>query len=128
MTFYDILDVRRDATEDEIRRAYRRIAIAMHPDRNADPGAEEVMRLVNEAWSTLGDPGRRRGYDSLLRGDRPLTRDERAASAYEEYGGGPPLQDDDFLPTMHRLRVPITAAILVLLFVIFVFTAYAPRR
>jgi curved DNA-binding protein CbpA len=120
MTFYDILNVHTDATGEDIRVAYRRLAIAMHPDRNPDPRAEEAMRMVNEAWTTLSDPEKRRVYDAQLFG-YPLGT--QTPHNHAQFG-----EDDDFLPTMHRLRVPITAIILVLLLVIFVFSAYAPKR
>ena len=64
--FYDVLGVGRDATQDEIKSAYRRAALKHHPDRNPDdPDAEEQFKLAAEAYSVLGDPERRGRYGPL---------------------------------------------------------------
>lgn len=62
---YEILGVARDATTDELRRAYRRAAFRLHPDRAA--GGDAAMVRLNEAWDTLKDAGRRAAYDRTLR-------------------------------------------------------------
>src|SRR5918996_1948752 len=62
--YYDVLGIPHDATEDEIKRAYRRLAREYHPDANPDnPDAAEEFKLVAEAYSVLSDPARRRDYD-----------------------------------------------------------------
>jgi molecular chaperone DnaJ len=64
MNFYVILGLRREATPEEIRRAYRRLARKYHPGVNpGDRAAAEYFRLVTEAYDTLADPERRRLYD-----------------------------------------------------------------
>lgn len=68
MTYYDILGVSRAATETEIKRAYRKLAIAYHPDKNPDPSAEQLFKLINEAYDVLGDPPKRLRYDQELTG------------------------------------------------------------
>lgn len=60
---YSILGVPRVASADEIRAAYRRLARQYHPDLNDSPEAEARMQEINEAYSTLSDPLRRRQYD-----------------------------------------------------------------
>jgi curved DNA-binding protein len=63
--FYEILGVGRDATQDEIQRAYRKLARENHPDVNPHPGAEEKFKDVSEAYSVLSDPATRRRYDAF---------------------------------------------------------------
>src|SRR5579883_3433646 len=66
---YETLGVREDATDGEIKDAYRRLAIIEHPDQNiGDPGAADRFRAVQAAYETLSDPGRRSAYDASLRG------------------------------------------------------------
>ena len=61
--YYQLLGVSFNASEDEIRRAYRRMAMQWHPDRNDDPAAEEMMKKINGAWEILGDPESKAEYD-----------------------------------------------------------------
>lgn len=61
--FYEVLDVRPDASADEIKTAYYRLARTCHPDVSTLPDAEERMRRINEAYEALGDPERRAAYD-----------------------------------------------------------------
>lgn len=75
-TAYEVLGVSRDATADEVRRAYRRAARAAHPDVGGDPAA---FRAVTRAWDLLGDAEARRRYDLSLPGlDVARARDPRA--------------------------------------------------
>ena len=62
--FYEILSVNRDASDDEIKKAYRRLAMKYHPDRNPDnPKAEDHFKEVKEAYEILADPDKRAAYD-----------------------------------------------------------------
>ncbi len=61
--YYEILGVSRNATQDEIRKAYRKLARELHPDRNPDKNAEEKLKRVNEAYDVLSDPEKRANYD-----------------------------------------------------------------
>ena len=64
-SYYEILGVERTATEEEIKKAYRRLARQYHPDANQeDPAAEEKFKEVAEAYGVLSDAGRRRDYDT----------------------------------------------------------------
>ena len=62
--YYERLGVGRDATQDEIKRGYRKMAALYHPDKNQDdPLANEAFKLVGEAYVTLSNPARKRQYD-----------------------------------------------------------------
>ena len=63
--FYEILDVPRTATQDEIQRAYRKLARQHHPDVNKDPRAEDRFKEISEANDVLSDPQTRRRYDAF---------------------------------------------------------------
>jgi len=63
--FYQILGVPREAKQDEIQRAYRKLARTYHPDVNSDPGAEERFKEISEAYDVLSDPETRRRYDAF---------------------------------------------------------------
>ncbi len=61
--YYAILGVSRNATQEEIKRAYKRLARQYHPDVNKSPEAEEKFKEINEAYAVLSDPEKRRIYD-----------------------------------------------------------------
>jgi curved DNA-binding protein len=63
--YYEALGVPRDATEEDIRRAYRKLARENHPDVNKDPGAEDRFKEVSEAYEVLRDSEKRERYDRL---------------------------------------------------------------
>jgi curved DNA-binding protein len=64
--YYKILGVERNASEDHIKRAYRKLALQYHPDRNPDDKkAEENFKEINEAYQVLSDPAKRARYEQL---------------------------------------------------------------
>ena len=75
VNYYAILGVAANASVEEIRRAYRKSALAVHPDRG---GSDRLMQRINEAWDVLGDAKKRREYDAQLAaaaaGPRPASR------------------------------------------------------
>lgn len=61
--YYKILGIPRSATDDEIKKAYRKLALRYHPDKNKSPNAEEKFKEVAEAYEVLSDKSKRDLYD-----------------------------------------------------------------
>lgn len=64
-SYYDVLGLPRNATETDIKKAYRNLAKKYHPDVCKEPGAEEKFKSINEAYDVLSDESKRRQYDQL---------------------------------------------------------------
>jgi curved DNA-binding protein len=90
--YYKVLGVERSASEDDIRKAYRKLAMQYHPDRNPnDKQAEERFKEINEAYQVLSDPQKRTHYDRL--GSDYSNWQRRGAPGdfnWDQYGGGFP--------------------------------------
>jgi curved DNA-binding protein len=91
--FYQVLGVPRNASAEEIQRAYRRLARRNHPDVNKDPGAEERFKEITEAYDTLSNPEHRARYDRYGPSWRQMPEDfdptgGRARSAGGRSAGG----------------------------------------
>jgi molecular chaperone DnaJ len=64
--FYDILEINKNASQDEIKKAYRRLSLKYHPDKNSEEGAQEKFCDVSTAYETLSDQSKREEYDNPL--------------------------------------------------------------
>ncbi len=63
--YYEVLGVSRNASKDEVKDAYRKLAMQYHPDRNKTPDAEEKFKEISEAYAVLSDDQKRQQYDTL---------------------------------------------------------------
>ncbi|KAF9290147.1 hypothetical protein BGZ68_007850 [Mortierella alpina] len=61
--FYKVLGINKDASDSEIKKAYRKLALQMHPDKNGAPGADEAFKIVSKAFTVLSDPQKRAIFD-----------------------------------------------------------------
>ena len=79
--YYAILGVEKDASTDDIRKAFQQKARKLHPDINKEPDAEERFKEVSEAYAVLSDPDKRKRYDAL-----------RSGNPFAGYGSSPSQQ------------------------------------
>lgn len=90
--FYDILGVEKDATEDQLKKAYRKLALRVHPDKNRAPSAQEAFKKVGTAYATLSDASKRRHYDmfgtEMNGGGGPNFQDINPEELFKQFFGG----------------------------------------
>jgi len=105
--YYGVLGIRRDADQDEIKKAYRRLARELHPDVNPDPQTQERFKEITQAYEVLSDPEKRQMYDL---GADPFARPGAAGPG--GFGAGFPFSDimDAFFGTGSGPRGPRSRA------------------
>ena len=91
--FYKVLGVSENATQDEIKKAYRKLAVEHHPDKGGD---ESQFKKISEAYDTVGDPDKRNQYDNQ--------RKNPFAGGFDPFGGGFNPFGDMFGNMQHRQR------------------------
>src|SRR3989337_2192126 len=112
--YYEVLEVGRSASPEELRRAYRRLAKQYHPDVNEDDSSEERFKEINEAYAVLSDEERRASYDRFGHaGVQGLPTDFGFgfADIFEEFfgfssGGRRSREDQRVLAAGVRFRLP----------------------
>ncbi|MDP1722842.1 MAG: DnaJ C-terminal domain-containing protein [Candidatus Gottesmanbacteria bacterium] len=87
--YYEILGVSKSASVDEIKKAYRKLALEWHPDRNKAAGANEKFKEINEAYAVVSDTKKREQYDQF--GHAAFSREAGSGSAGQQgpFGQGP---------------------------------------
>jgi|SRR6185369_3445202 curved DNA-binding protein CbpA len=131
--YYAILGLGPEASEEEIRRTYRRLALEWHPDRNpGNPRAEERFKEISEAYAVLMDPAKRQAYEGARRAGRSagfdpsreevfrdLFNDPRASAIFEELTRemsrmGMRVERSDFERTLFGGRVVMSGRVVVI--------------
>ncbi|XP_016283357.1 dnaJ homolog subfamily C member 18 isoform X2 [Monodelphis domestica] len=116
-SYYEILGVGRDASDEDLKKAYRKLALKFHPDKNCAPGATEAFKAIGNAFAVLSNPDKRLRYDEY--GDEQTTFAAPQARPYNYYpdfeaditpeevfnvffGGHFPTDDTHFYHRRHR--------------------------
>ena len=100
--YYDVLDIDRSASEEDIKKAFRKLAFQYHPDRNSDAQAETRFKEINEAYEVLSDPEKRANYDRF--GADGAQGFGRGFEGVEGFGGFGDIFDAFFGGTTTRTR------------------------
>lgn len=83
--FYQVLGVSKNASQDEIKKAYRKLALTYHPDKNKSKEAEEKFKEINQAYEVLSDPKKKEAYD--LYGSDAFSQGFQGQGPFEGFGG-----------------------------------------
>src|SRR6187431_1402388 len=109
--YYQTLEVQRDASADEVKRAFRRLAMQYHPDRNSEDGAEARFKEINEAYEILSDPERRSNYDRFGHAGLEGSFSSRGFEGFGPFGSFGDIFDAFFgAATQARKRAPTRGA------------------
>ena len=103
--YYSLLGVPRNASTDQLRRAYRQSALRLHPDRNEQPGDTEVFLEISQAYETLIDPTARQAYDRELASEEIEQAAHSPFSARVQHSRKSLLQIDE--PQVHYLLLDL---------------------
>jgi len=107
--FYDLLGVSPTASLDEIKRAYKKMALKYHPDKNKDPDAQDTFKAISVAYEVLSDDEKRKRYDT--HGEKGVDRDASATDPTEMFasmfGGGRPCGECKPKEIVHELSVSL---------------------
>jgi DnaJ-class molecular chaperone len=90
MNYYEILNVSKDASADEIKKQYKKLALKHHPDRGGDP---EMFKKISEAYQTLSDPEKKEEYDN----PNPFSRQMPGGAHFRQHRQQPHFVDPNII-------------------------------
>lgn len=103
--YYEVLGLTKTCTDDDLRRAYKKLALKFHPDKNHAPGATEAFKAISKAFSILTEPQKRKHYDEVGLDDERTSvnhrRSSRYGNDYNDYDTG--FEDDVFADELFRM-------------------------
>jgi len=82
--YYEILGLSKDYSDADLKKAYRKLALAFHPDKNKTPGATEAFKAIGNAYAVLSDEGKRRRYDLYGSDEEQQTARSSSSSSFVE--------------------------------------------
>lgn len=94
--YYDVLNVSRSASDEDIKKAFRKLALEYHPDRNKKAGAEDKFKEINEAYQVLSDSKKRATYDRYGHSSTAGAAGGRGFDGFENFGGFGDIMDAFF--------------------------------
>ena len=104
--YYEVLGVGREASDSDIKSAYRKLALKFHPDRNKEPGADEKFKEATEAYAILSDSGKRQAYDQFghagVTGRAAVGRLSRESTSSRSFHNSEMSSGEDVLPDSSR--------------------------
>jgi DnaJ-class molecular chaperone len=106
-SLYDVLGVSPDANDEQIKKAYRKLSLQFHPDRNSDPNASGRFQEINEANEVLSDPRKRAEYDGQMNGGPMPDIGDILNSFFGQMGGMGPMGSPFGMPmgNMPEIRI-----------------------
>ncbi|XP_058646210.1 dnaJ homolog subfamily B member 14 isoform X2 [Onychostoma macrolepis] len=84
--YYEVLGIRKDANDEELKKAYRKLALKFHPDKNHAPGATEAFKKIGNAYAVLSNPDKKRQYD-VSGGEDPNSPSNNAHGGFDFHRG-----------------------------------------
>jgi len=142
--YYAVLGLPSDASADEIRNSYRRLAFQLHPDRNSDPESQLRFQEVIEAYTVLSDPEKRAYYDARLLSDKPVivtkaleasegfdvdhAYDQIASGLPEAYAYSPRAEYLDYLEKTKRRRRAFEVVLTIIVVALLIIFGFQPLK